>query len=180
MAAFGAIARVGPRRLTLADVAAEAGVTAASLVQRFGSKRELLLAAAADIAGGHVYIFGGLRRKHRSPVAALLGLADCMSVMGATPDEVANSLAFAHFDLTDDAFREPAQAGALGMREGIRALIRDALAAGELRDCDALRLARVVHATLNGSVLDWVLHREGDLARWVRRDLKTVLEPYRR
>jgi hypothetical protein len=66
------------------------------------------------------------------------------------------------------------------MREGIRALIRDALAAGELRDCDALRLARVVHATLNGSVLDWVLHREGDLARWVRRDLKTVLEPYRR
>ena len=66
------------------------------------------------------------------------------------------------------------------MREGIRALIRDAIAARELRECDSLRLARVVHATLNGSVLDWVLQREGDLPRWIRRDLKTVLEPYRR
>ena len=49
-AAFRAIARLGPAKLTLADVAAEANVTAASLVQRFGSKRDLLLAAAADVA----------------------------------------------------------------------------------------------------------------------------------
>jgi len=47
MAAFRAIARLGPARLTLADVAREAGVSAAALVQRFGSKRALLRAAAA-------------------------------------------------------------------------------------------------------------------------------------
>jgi AcrR family transcriptional regulator len=81
-AAFRAIARLGPTRLTLADVAEEAGVTPAALVQRFGSKRALLLAAAADAAGGRVYIFQGLREKHRSPYAALLGLSDCMGVMG--------------------------------------------------------------------------------------------------
>ena len=179
-AAFRAIARVGPQRLTLADVAAEAGVTAASLVQRFGSKRDLLLAAAADVAGGHVYIFSGLRQKHRSPVAALLGLADCMGVMGAAPDEVARSLAFLQIDLTDEAFLASARASSLGMREGIRALLRDAIAAGELRQCDTLQLARVLHATLNGSILDWVIHRERDMARWVRRDLKAVLAPYRR
>ena len=179
-AAFRAIARVGPQRLTLADVAVEAGVTAASLVQRFGSKRDLLLAAAADVAGGHVYIFSGLRQKHRSPVAALLGLADCMGVMGAAPDEVARSLAFLQIDLTDEEFLASARASSLGMREGIRALLRDAIAAGELRQCDTLQLARVLHATLNGSILDWVIHRERDMARWVRRDLKAVLAPYRR
>jgi AcrR family transcriptional regulator len=65
MAAFRAIAKLGPTKLTLADVAKEASVTPASLVQRFGSKRDLLLAAAADVAGGHVYIFQGLRQKHR-------------------------------------------------------------------------------------------------------------------
>ena len=179
MAAFRAIAKLGPAKLTLAEVAREANVTAASLVQRFGSKRDLLLAAAADVAGGHVYIFQGLRQKHRSPVAALLGLAECMSLMGSTPDEVAHSLAFLQIDFTDPAFLGSAQASALGMREGIRALIRDAVAAGELRRCDSLRLARALHATLNGSILDWVIHRQGPMAPAIRRDLRMVLDPYR-
>ena len=65
------------------------------------------------------------------------------------------------------------------MREGIRALIRDAVAAGELRTCDTLRLARALHAALNGSLLDWVIHREGPMGAWIRRDLRVVLEPYR-
>ena len=178
-AAFRAIARLGPGKLTLADVATEAGVTAASLVQRFGSKRALLLAAAADVAGGHVYIFHQLRQRRRSPVAAIVGLADCMGIMGSTPDQVAHSMAFLHLDLTDTAFLGYARANALGMREGIRALVRDAVAAGELKKCDTLRLARMLHSTINGSLLDWVLHREGDLAAWIRRDLKMALDPYR-
>jgi AcrR family transcriptional regulator len=178
-AAFRAIARLGPARLTLADVAEEAGVTAASLVQRFGSKRALLLAAAADVAGGHVFIFHELRRKHRSPTAALLALADCMRVMGSTPEEVAHSLAFLQIDLTDPAFLAHARSSALGMREGIRALVRDAVATGELRRCDTLRLARAFHAALNGSILDWVIHRDGAMGPWVRRDLRTVLDRYR-
>jgi hypothetical protein len=60
----------------------------------------LALAAAADAAGGHAFIFSGLRAKHRSPLAALLGLADCMAVTGKTPDEVAHTLAFLQMDLT--------------------------------------------------------------------------------
>ena len=178
-AAFRAIARLGPAKLTLADVAREADVTAASLIQRFGSKRALLLAAAADVAGGHVYIFSGLRSMHRSPMAALLGLADCMSVMGATADEVAHSLAFLQIDLTDPDFLVHARSSALGFRAGIASLIRDAKAAGELGPCDTNRLARALHATLNGSILDWTIHREGPMAAWIRRDLKTVLDRYR-
>jgi AcrR family transcriptional regulator len=178
-AAFRAIARLGPAKLTLADVAREADVTAASLIQRFGSKRALLLAAAADVAGGHVYIFSGLRSTHRSPLAALLGLADCMSVMGTTPDEVAHSLAFLQIDLTDTDFLVHARSSALGFRAGIASLIRDAKAAGELGPCDTNRLARAVHATLNGSILDWTIHREGPMAAWVRRDLRSVLDRYR-
>ena len=178
-AAFRAIARLGPAKLTLADVAEEAGVTAASLVQRFGSKRALLLATAADAAGGRAYIFSGLREKHRSPLAALLGLAECMSIMGSTADEVAHTLAFLQFDLTDDEFLEHAQAGSLGMRAGIASLIRDARAQGELGPCDVNRLSHVVQATLNGSILDWTIHREGPMAACLRRDLKAVIDPYR-
>ena len=51
-AAGRAIGRVGPVELTLADVAGELGLSPATLVQRFGSKRGLLLALAAQCAAG--------------------------------------------------------------------------------------------------------------------------------
>jgi AcrR family transcriptional regulator len=48
---FAALVRLmhrrGPAELTLREIAAEAGVTAGALVQRFGSKRAMLLAHAA-------------------------------------------------------------------------------------------------------------------------------------
>lgn len=178
-AAFRAIAKLGPGRLTLADVAREAGVSAAALVQRFGSKRALLLAAAADAAQGSDYIFPGLRARHRSPLAALLGLAECMTLMGSTPDAVANTLSFLRLDLIDPEFHNHAVAASLGMREGLRALVKEAIEAGELRRCDPNRLAWALEAAINGSLLGWAVHRQGDLAAWIRRDIKTILEPYR-
>jgi AcrR family transcriptional regulator len=176
-AAFRAVARRGPARLTLADVAAEAGLSAAALVQRFGSKRALLLAMARDVATGDQYIFPSLRARHRSFVGALLGLADCMApLFGDAPDAVTNTLAFLQTDLADPDFHRSALAASQGMRAGIRALVSDAIEAGELADGDARRLASALQATLNGSLLAWAVHRKGDLAAWLRRDLATVLD----
>jgi len=180
MAAFRAIAQLGPARMTLADVAKEAGVSPAAIVQRFGSKRGLLLAAAADAASGGEYIFPGLRARHRRPVDALLGLAECVTtLMGATPEAIANNLVFFQVDLKDDEFHRHALAASTGILAGIRALIRDAVVAHELIRCDANRLAAALHATMNGSILNWVVHRKGSLVAFVRRDLSTVLAPYR-
>jgi AcrR family transcriptional regulator len=179
-AAFRAIARLGPARLTLADVAEEAGVSAAALIQRFGSKRALLLAAAADAGGGSQYIFPGLRARYRSPLAALYALAECMELMGTTPEAVANTLAFLRLDLTDPQFHQHALAAARGMHEGICALVRDAIEAGELERCNAARLARALQATLDGSVLNWSIQQDEDLVSWVRRDLETLVRPYQR
>ena len=141
-AAFVAIGRLGPSRLTLADVAREAGLTPAALVGRFGSKRGLLLAAAADAAGGDAYIFPGLRQRHPSPLEALYGLADCLAgLFGETPQAVAHNLAFMQAELSDPEFLQHAVRGSQGMRTGIRQLVRDSIAKGELRPCDAARLA---------------------------------------
>lgn len=179
-AVFRAMTRLGPARLTLADVAGEAGISAAALVQRFGSKRALLLAAAADAAGGSDYIFPGLRARHRSPIAALLGMADCMTLMGSTPEAIANTLAFLQIDLTDPDFHRHALTASRAVHAGLRALVRDAIAAGELRRCDPARLASALQATMNGSMLNWAVHRDGSMVAWIRRDLRTVLAAYRR
>ena len=180
MAVFRAVRRVGPSALTLAEVAREAGVSAAAVVQRFGSKRNLLLAAAADIAANGGLFFEGLRARHHSPLAALLGIAACMAMLqGETPRELAHSLSFAHLDLTDADFHRQALRASKTVTAGIRRLVRDAVRAGELMSCDTGRLASALHATLNGSLLNWAVRREGSLIRWVERDLRTVLGPYR-
>lgn len=178
-ATFRAVARLGPARLTLRDVAREAGISAAALVQRFGSKRALLLAAAEDAATGADYIFPALRARYPSPSAALLGLAECAGLMGSTPAEIANSVAFLQIDLTDPDFHRHAREGSRRMRAGIRALVREAVAAGEMRVPGPGRLAAAVQATLNGSLLNWAIHREGRLTTFVRRDLEALLLPYR-
>jgi AcrR family transcriptional regulator len=178
-ATFRAVARVGPARLTLADVAEEAGLSASALVQRFGSKRALLLAAAADVATNGGYLFDGVRAQYPSPVEALLGLAECMTLMGSTPDEVANTLSFQQMDLSDRDFQRQALAASRGTHGGLRALVADAVEAGELVGLDPDRLASVLQATINGSLLGWAIHRDGDLPAWIRLNLETVLAPYR-
>jgi len=174
-----AMVRLGPVRLTLAAVAAEAGVSAAALVQRFGSKRQLLLAVAADAARDSDTLFDALRPRYRSPFAALLGLADCAGLMGSTPHEIANTLAFLQIDLTDADFHRHALKTSSGTLAGIRRLVRDAIESRELVPCNPGRLASALQATMNGSLLNWAVHRSGSLTAWVRRDLRTVLEPYR-
>ena len=46
------IGRVGPVRLTLADVGGEVGLSPATLLQRFGSKRGLLIALVEQSVHG--------------------------------------------------------------------------------------------------------------------------------
>jgi AcrR family transcriptional regulator len=175
-----AIGRLGPARLTLADVAREVGVSPATLIQRFGSKRGLLLALASAGAEGNRQEFTALRRAHSSPTAALLAMADCMTQFFATPEEISNGLAFLQIDLTDPEFHHLALASAQTVDAEIRKLIADALKAGELAGCQPARLARVLQAALHGSLVSWAIHRKGALRDWLRKDLETVLQPYRK
>src|SRR5687768_16305422 len=103
-AAMRAMARRGPTELTLADIAQEAGLTASALVQRFGSKRSLLLALMERFSGSSGAMFESLRAAHPSPLATIHAYAQCMAQMGETPDALAHHLAWLQQDLTDPDF----------------------------------------------------------------------------
>jgi AcrR family transcriptional regulator len=174
------IGRVGPSRFTLADVAAEVGLAPATLVQRFGSKRRLLLALSESSAGAVEACFAGLRAAHTSPLDALLAAATDMTRYVESPEVLANHLAFLQLDLSDPEFHRLALESARRLRVGYQALLDEAVAAGELAACDTGRLARAVEAVAGGSLIAWAIHREGNAAAFVRADLATLLEPYRR
>ena len=173
------ISRVGPTRFTLADVAAEVGLAPATLLQRFGSKRGLLLAVAGQGAAGVEECFSLVRSQNPSPLAALKAALREMTRHARTPEEMANSLAFLEMDLTDPDFHRLARGSSRTILTGYRTLLDDAIAAGELIPCDTARLSHVVQALVNGSMLEWAIHREGTLADWLRRDVETVLAPLR-
>src|SRR5262245_43040121 len=71
-AASRIILKLGPGKFTLADVGREAGLSAATLVQRFGSKRALLLALARSACESVDACFATIRRTHPSPLDALV------------------------------------------------------------------------------------------------------------
>lgn len=179
-AASRAIGRLGPARFTLADVAAEAGLAPATLVQRFGSKRGLLLALVEFGAAGVDACFAAVRSAHRSPLAALVAAATDVTRHVKSPEELANGLAFLQMDISDPEFRRVAVKNSRALQEGYERLLDEAVKAGELSSCDTTRLARAVGAVSGGSLIVWAILRDGPAERWVRQDLETLLEPFRR
>lgn len=180
MATIRAMERLGPGELTLAEIAAEAGVTAGALVQRFGSKRELLLTLSRLAADGSGAMVRGLAAKHASPLAALRAYARGFAHLAASPAALARNLAYLHVDLTDDDFRVNLLAQSRGTRAAIVELLAAAVAARELvPNADVGRLARSVETMLGGSLLTWATYREGTAAAWLAADLEAVIAPYR-
>jgi AcrR family transcriptional regulator len=164
--------------LTLADVAAEAGVAPATLLQRFGSKRGLLLALARAGSTASAQELAAIRAAHPSPLAALRATGDCMAGMANSPEELANHLAFLNIDLTDPEFHRYALKGARAFTAELQALLDAGVEAGELVSCDTVRLARLVQEVLHGSLVTWAIFREGTAREWVRNDLEALLGPY--
>jgi len=171
--------RRSPADLTLADVAKEAGVVPATLIQRFGTKRALLLATVKTAPAAVPAQFAAARAKYASPLQALVELfVDC-SGFTSTPEALANGLAYLQIDLTDPDFRAITLAQFTATREETRKLLDDAVAARELLPCDTTELARLIQQVNGGSMLDWAVFRQGTLSNWVRRDLEALLGPYR-
>jgi len=178
-AAQRAMSRLGPGELTLAEIAGEAGVTAGLLVQRFGSKRALLLALSERFSGGTAEMFAQLRAAHRSPLATLRAYSDGMASLASSPAALARNFAYLQVDLTDPDFRGHLAKQAMATRKELHKLVREAIEAGELGPkTRPAELARTIEAIVTGSMMSWAFYQEGPAAKWMRRDLDAILTPY--
>src|SRR5215471_9649339 len=178
-AAQRAMTERGPHELTLAHIAAEAGVTPGLLVQRFGSKRELFLALSERFAQGASAMFAALRAAHPEPLATLRAYAVCMADLASSPDALCRNLAYLQIDLTDEAFRANLLTNARATRREIESLLQSAMAAGDLRkDIDPRRLARTIETAISGSLMTWACYRQGPAVPWICQDLDAVLQPH--
>jgi AcrR family transcriptional regulator len=178
-AAMRVMSRVGPADLTLSAIAAEAGLTPGALVQRFGSKQQLLRTISSQLGAAAPEIFADLRRAHPSPLAALREYALCQAQLAESPDALARNLAYLQLDLTDPELYQGLLRYAKGTRAQLAGLVKAAIAAGELSSAARPgQLARLIEVTLSGSLMTWAIYRDGTAARWMLADLDAVLRPY--
>jgi AcrR family transcriptional regulator len=180
---FAALVRVmqrrGPAELTLREIAREAGVTAGALVQRFGSKRAMVLAHARHAAATGDVGLTIPAPKTSSPLKVLRSVAAMYAQLADSPRAAVRNLAYLLNDLADPVLRRQLLRLSRGARAWYEELLTDAVAARELgRDTDVRMLARLIEVTLRGSILNWTLYREGAAADWLREDLDEVLRPH--
>ncbi|MGE3275288.1 MAG: TetR/AcrR family transcriptional regulator [Vicinamibacterales bacterium] len=179
-AAARVLARVGPAQLRLADVAAEVGLAPATLIQRFETKRGLLLAVARRGGRTMAADFARRRQEARSPLGVVTEVGTCVRQLASSPQTLANSLAILQLGLTDPEFGEISRAHEKILHTEIKRLLQDALDAGEIVGAAPQVLARAVVALVRGSLLTWGFRRTGAADAWIRQDLDTLLAPYRR
>jgi AcrR family transcriptional regulator len=175
------IGRVGPAAVTLQGVASEVGLSAATLVQRFGSKRDLLLAVARAAGPSASEPFAAARASRSSPLDALVEALVATVASIDTPATLANHLAFLQMDLQDPDFHALALADARERRAAIADLLDEAVAAGELHRATATdALAGLVQTAFNGAMVTWAIYADGSLDAFMREHLRALLGPYRR
>jgi AcrR family transcriptional regulator len=180
---FAALVRVmhrrAPAELTLRAIAAEAGVTAGALVQRFGSKRGMLLAHARYAAATGDVGVAVPQPRTATPLAALRSVTALHARLASSPRAALRNLAYLHNDLADPALHRHLLRMSRAARAHYEKLVADAVAAGELRpETDVPALARAIEVTLGGSFLNWTVYREGAAADWLRKDLEATLRPH--
>jgi AcrR family transcriptional regulator len=179
-AAARLLARQGPARLRLEDVAREVGLSPATLLLRFKTKRKLLLAVAEHGISGMAENFQARRRHSESALHVVTDVSDCVREIAAEPQQLANLLAFLQLSLEDPEFRACAERHDATLERELGTLLDEARARGELMDCATAPLARAVIAMVRGSLLTWsALGQETPPEHWVRADLETLLGPYR-
>lgn len=181
-AATRVMSRIGPERLTLADVGAEAGLSAATLVQRFGSKRNLMLSILRHACQAVDTRFTAAMESNESPLESLFLAA--MDRVGPEegPVTVANRLAFFLASLDDPEFHALALDNSDTAIAGYIELLGRAIEAGELSDtiADKESFARTIHAMTYGSLIVWSIRRQGSLRGRVRRDLDALIRPLKK
>jgi AcrR family transcriptional regulator len=176
------LGRIGPERLTLADVGGEAGLSAATLVQRFGSKREMMLSVLKFTTDGMDARFQAAGATHESPLEAIFAAAmDRAGPLGG-PEVQANLLAFYLSDLGDPEFRALTVENSRKAVEGFKRMLDEAVEAGEIAETyvDTAQLSETIYSLIMGALLTWTVTGDGNYRTRIRRELDVLLRPFRR
>ena len=171
---------VGPADFTLSRAGAEAGVSAATLIKRFGSKHEIFVRLSKRwVASLDRELREAAAATDGSPLTRLRAVALHSYHDLDNPATASNQLAALAIDLQHQDMRELLDQGWGHVR---RHLARHARAAGEAGQLQGgpppAQLARIVLGAMEGGALAWSVHPRGSLITLLGRDLDALLRSW--
>ena len=174
-----AVRQHGPR-VTLAQIADVVGLSAARLVQRFGSRTALLAAVEASVDGRLLQQFRAGMTGIASPVDAIIDSLTALAGRSARRMYLlANSYVFDPRHLSQPDAPVQAQARIADFEGAVREVLQRAVVAGELRETDMRALAHALVVCWVGAYNLWAYAPVGTVHEAVRLDLCFVLAPFR-
>lgn len=169
----------GPSRFTLAKAADAAGVSAATLIKRFGSKERLFLRLSQRWVASLDQLLEDITAAHASPLARVRAVALHNYADLDYPETAANQLAALAIDLQNDEMRGWLFVGWGHVQRHLTRHITDAIAEGELAGCPPPRqLARIIVGAMEGGCLLWSVHPKGSLVVRLGDDLDALLQSW--
>lgn len=171
------ISEKGPDTFTLAEVGKAVGLAPATLMQRFGSKRMLLIRAAKHVP---------MKLSSDLKILKAKGLSwdkELLVLLGSTPEglitrqEIANSLGLLKLDMIDPELHAVARDLMSRLRQRIQELLEQGKKEGSLKSQASVeQIAWELDALRHGLVIQWTLSGEGSLQEWLEKGIQNYLE----
>lgn len=169
----------GVDKLTFAALSTHTGLAAATLVQRFGTKQQLLTAVTKHCLQSMVPIMVKAQHEHASPLQAIYAAFGMMARSITSVREFANGQVFFYLALTDPETNALLHKSMTESRDKIEQLLRDAMRANELKPCETKALALTLQSVYEGAITTWLVYQEDSIETWVNDRLIEATSPYK-
>jgi AcrR family transcriptional regulator len=172
------MSELGPLGLTFQSLAREVGVSPATLVQRFGTKDAMTVSIAKHASKGFVQTFAELGATVKSPIERLVVFGGVFADLMGTPETFANSLSFFQLDLTNPELNMIARKSYRDFHGLLESTIREAIDQKLIKNTSSSALATLLHATYQGSLMNWAIYQNGSAAECMRANVEFLLKSY--
>ena len=171
------ISKHGPDCFTLADVGKAVGLAPATLLQRFGSKQQLLVLAAKQATASLQQELQTLKAKNLTWDKELIRLLAGLPKGFGSRQDIASSLGLLKLDMIDPELHPIARELFNTLRGRIQELLLSGQKSGQIGAfCDPEIVMWELDALRHGLVIQWTLSGKGTLQKWIKNGFQTYLK----
>ncbi len=171
------ISEQGPEKFTLSDIGKAVGLAPATLLQRFGSKQQLLILAAKQANIKLRSDLDELRKKKLTWNQELIHLLSAVPEGFGSRQDIANSLGVLKLDMTDPNLHPVARHLFESLRQRIQELLQEGQSSNQLEtSVDINTITWELDALRHGLVIQWTLSGKGTLKKWLEKGFNDYFE----